>query len=217
MNLFNRLVIIIIFILVAIAGAFALITPAGAISAVQAAANHGASLLNFAPPGILRTIVRLLFAFLWLALMGILLWLELRRPNKRVVEVRGTDDGKVQLSTNDVQQKLTQSILNMAGVQKASVNVVAPSGKEIRASVEAVTDPDVDLSAKGTEIAALVRNVVEDQLGVKLSGRPQVNVKAGKPRKGGKAAPATDIALPAPSEPIDTSVVIENGTPSEQK
>ena len=180
MNAFNRFLIVIVFIFAAVAGALALISPVTALLGVQLAANAGHGVLGELQPGI-RLLVRLALAVLFLLVMGLLLWLELRRPNAKSVEVQRAQGGRIKLSVSDVQQRIGENIEAIAGVISAKVKVNARN-KGVAAEIEAVTAPGLDPISKGEEIAETVRMVIEEQLGLKTSAKPHVTVKVGKQR-----------------------------------
>ena len=180
MNAFNRFLSVILFLFAGVAGALALISPATALWGVQQIANNGHELLGELQPGI-RLLVRLALAVIFLVLMGILLWLELRRSDQKSVEVQRAKGGRIKLSVSDVQQRIGENIEAIAGVISSRVKVNARN-RGVAAEIEAVTAPGLDPITKGEEIAETARNVVEGQLGLKMFAKPHVTVKVGRQR-----------------------------------
>ena len=220
MNAFNRFLIVILLCVGAVIGALALISPPTVIWGIQWLANAGHDLLGELQPG-LRLLVRLAVAVLFLCLMGLMLWLEMRRPNAKSVEVQRAQGGRIRLGVGDVQQRISENVEAISGVISARVKVIARN-KGVGAEIEAVTAPGMDPIAKGEEIAETARTVVENQLGLKMSVKPHVTVKVGKQRavkmkpvtpRGsiGRIKPQAQAQLPAPPEAI---IDVEPTSPS---
>jgi hypothetical protein len=64
---------------------------------------------------------------------------------------------------------------------------------------------DLDLVAKAEEVALVARQVAQDQLGLRLAGKPQVSIRA--------KAGSSPIA-PAPARPAATPVVEPASSPA---
>ena len=178
MNIFNRFLAVIGLIIIALVGAFALIFPSWTLAFMHSAADIGHNLFG-ETTWVLRQIIRTIAAILFLGLMGLLIWLELRQPNQKTVEVTNASGGRVRVASNDIQQRLTREVENLNGVISAKVTVSARN-KGIHTQTDAVIMPDADGAGKGDEIAQTIRSIAEQQIGVKLLTKPQVNVKIGK-------------------------------------
>ncbi|MFQ6015359.1 MAG: hypothetical protein ACE5NP_07950, partial [Anaerolineae bacterium] len=153
MNLFNRIVMV----LLLIAGIIAI------------------PIVMFVPEPILRFVINeLMFleanlAFLnrlHLALMVVgavvlipfvlLLWLELRRPRKKMVKVAQVTGGQAQLTTDAVAQGLQYYVDQLAGVIRVKPKIFSKrKGVEVVLDVE--TSPDVEVPAKSEEISQVAR------------------------------------------------------------
>ncbi len=204
MNVFNRILSVLFMLIVAVGGAVALIAPAATLQMAQQLANFGHNLLGELPAG-LRLVARIAMAGLFSLFMAVLLWLELRRPQAKSVEVQRAQGGKIKLTTSDIQRRIGESVSAVDGVRSTKVFVDARN-KSVAARVEVVTEPGFEPVSKGEEIAESTRAIIEDQLGLKMFAKPHVTVQVGKLAKGIKM-PAMlggprkpDAILPAAGE-----------------
>lgn len=210
MNTFNRIFVIVTLGVLLVLGAFVLVTPAGFLALMQSIANwfRGTVFAAYSDTG--RVLVRLILAIVWIALIGLLLWWEVRRPGSRHIEIaRYTGGSTIRISTDAVQEKVKEQVDAIAGVLESKVHATGRN-RAVELSLDVSVTKDVDLVAKAEEVAAVTRQVVQDQLGLKLAGKPQVAVKA----KAGKPAIAKPLPAkePAPA-PAPTPLLAEEETP----
>jgi phosphotransferase system glucose/maltose/N-acetylglucosamine-specific IIC component len=205
MNVFNRLFTIVTIVLLIIFGAALLITPATVLGLIHSAS---AAFRTSVPDPAPRLALRVLAAIIFVLIMLGLLWLELRRPAVRTIEVgRYTGGTTIKISTDAVESKVRDAIDNLPGVIGSKVGAIARS-KAVDVRLAVLATKDTDLVGKAEEIAALTRMIIQDQLGLKLHGKPQVTIKAGAgkaridrkpmiptfgPRKPEIAAPKPDV------------------------
>lgn len=218
MNAFNRFFVIITLAVLLVAGVVTLISPAFTLSLLQNTANniHNSFFNGFTDIG--RFIARVTLAIGWAMLIGALLWVQLRRSSSRTIEVaRYTGGNAIRISTAAVAEKVQDAVNAISGVIGAKVKATGRErAVEIRLDVTATKD--IDLVSKAEEIAIVARQVVQDQLGLKLSGKPQVAIRA----KEGKPAKTKDVqrntpplieAMPLaePLTPVETPALPEAG------
>lgn len=201
MNAFNRIFATVILATSLVVGVFVLITPAGFLSLMHTIADwfRGTVFAAYSDTG--RILVRLILALIWAALLGVLIWLEVRRPGSRDIEIaRYTGGSAIRISADAVQDKVKEQIDAISGVLDARVRATGRN-RAVELKLDVVVIKDLDLVAKAEEIAAVTRQVVQDQLGLKLAGKPQVAIRA-KAGKAGALQPASD-APPAPLHAAD--------------
>lgn len=212
MNTFNRIFVIVALGVLLVLGAFALVTPAGFLALMQSIADwfRGTVFAAYSDTG--RVLVRLILAIIWVALIGLLLWWELRRPGSRTIEIaRYTGGSTIRIGTEAVQEKVKEQVDAIAGVLESKVRATGRN-RAVELSLDVSVTKDVDLVAKAEEVAAVTRQVVQDQLGLKLAGKPQVAIKA-KPGKPAIAKPLP-IQEPAPAPaPASAPLLAEEETP----
>jgi hypothetical protein len=231
MNAFNRIFVIVTLVVLLVLGAFALVTPAGLLSAMQSIANwfRGTVFAAYSDTG--RVLVRLILAIVWVALIGLLLWREVRRTSSRHIEIaRYTGGSTIRISTDAVQEKVKEQVDAIAGVIESKVHATGHN-RAVELKLEVSVTRDVDLIAKAEEVAAATRQIVQDQLGLKLAGKPQVAIKAKagrpitpKPAQEPQPAPApllaeeeTPYLPPALAEPEPASLLPAEDNPEPQR
>lgn len=210
MNTFNRIFVIVTLGVLLILGAFVLVTPAGFLAVMQSIANwfRGTVFAAYSDTG--RVLVRLILAIIWIALIGLLLWWEVRRPGSRTIEIaRYTGGSTIRISTDAVQEKVKEQVDAIAGVIESKVRATGRN-RAVELSLDVSVTKDVDLVAKAEEVAAVTRQIVQDQLGLKLAGKPQVAIKA----RSGKPAIAKPLPIqePAPAS-APAPILAEEETP----
>ena len=170
MNLFNRIFTVASILVLIILGLGILLVPAGLAVLVN-------SLLQLVD--ISQGIIRILVAIVVFGIGVLLLWLEFRRPGSRTVEVVRSTGGRIHITTGHVEERIAQQVDALSGVISSRVRV-SERDKAVMARVDVQAAPDLDLVAKGEEIATVTRMVVQDQLGLKLYGKPQITIQPSK-------------------------------------
>ncbi len=84
---FNRIFVLVMLSLLLVLGAFVLIAPAAWLSLMQSIADwfRGTVFVAYSDTG--RVLARVLMAIVWAALIGFLIWLELRQGSSRDIEI----------------------------------------------------------------------------------------------------------------------------------
>lgn len=106
---------------------------------------------------------------------GTLLLLEIWPRGQRTVLVLNEKGQRAELELSSVVMRLQHHLEQLADVVEAKPRVRA-KGRTVHVQVEAMTSPDVDVPMKTQEILDLVREVVEQRMGLRL-GRAFVHVK----------------------------------------
>jgi hypothetical protein len=199
MNLFNRIFTIITLVAVAILGAATLVLPAQMLQFAGDLANaiHNSVFGDMAQTA--RIAIRIAIALVLVVVVFLLLWLETRRGGARHVDVAKASGGRIRIHTGDVESRIQQQVDAVSGILSSRVHV-AERDRAVVASLEVVSAPGIDLVAKGEEVAAVTRIAVQDQLGLKLYGKPQITMKSSK----AKPLPASVVKAP-PAAGTDTT------------
>jgi hypothetical protein len=183
MNVFNRVFVIITLLVVMVVGAVTLVSPAFVLGLMRSAADtiRTTAFAGFTDVG--RVITRIILALAWIGFIVLVIWAELRRPGSRTIEVaRYTGGSAIRISTGAVADKVHEAVSAISGVIDAKVKATGRNrAVELRLDVSATKE--TDLVQKAEEIAVVTRQVVQDQLGLKLVGKPIVAIQA----KHGKA------------------------------
>lgn len=172
MNVFNRIVMIVL-ILLALAAAIALaVFNVAALDFVRLYVDALQQAL-FVDQYYLIFLAAL---GVWALLMVILFVLEVRRPHYKTVRIKTKGGGKARLGIDSVAQSLEYRIDELAGVRKVHPKIVS-RGRDVQVIIGLDTSPSVNVPVLTDQIIDLCHDIVEGQLGVKIRGKVTVNVK----------------------------------------
>jgi len=170
MNIFNRVVAVLLFVKLMIVVPIILILPAQIAGLAQRYLGAVSSGLNLFHKAVLVLVGIMVFI-----ICGLVLYLEFRRPSRKRVRLQSATGGEVEVAIESIAQRLEYRVDQLPDVVK-----VRPEVKPRRSSVDVVlnleTSPDIDVPAKTEEVYQVAREVVEQRMGLKL-GKIQVNVK----------------------------------------
>ncbi len=181
MNLFNRVFTIVSLVVLTLFGVATLVTPGAVLLFINSTASfiHISVFAGASDAG--RIAVRLLLAIVFIAIVLMLMWLETRRGGSRHVDVAKSSGGQIRIHTSDVEERIAQQVDAISGILTCRVRV-NERDRAVIAKLEVQSAPGVDLVAKGEEVAAITRIVVQDQLGLKLKEKPVVTMRSSKPK-----------------------------------
>ena len=198
MNVFNRVLVIILLLgLIAVLLVIAVL-PTSFIAWLQAVGT-GADALMEAPV----VYIRLGVTAVLLVVAVVLLVLEVRRSKRSTVTVTQAGGSMVELGTESVARSLEYHVGQVPGVVKV-LPAVTSQGKLVRVVLDLELDPLADLRAKSEEIVQLTQELLQGKLGLKLaSGGLRVKVRqAPYSRQGtGTEPPAGQVPPTVPTEP----------------
>ncbi len=127
---------------------------------------------------------------------------SLESPGLRVRKGEGT----AYIDTESVRQRIVSALSKVADIQQAEVSVGNEAGRAlIRLNV--VTDVGINGPKKKNEINREVKKVVQDQLGVEVSGQPTINFTLGG-REPGASMPAIASSVSEPVSPASTPISV---------
>jgi hypothetical protein len=181
MNVFNRLFTIVGLLTLLVGGVITLIAPATMLALIQNAADTLHRVFFIGMSDWARLIMRIITATIFALIALALLWLEVRRPAQKSIQVTKAGGTMIRISTDAVESKLRDAIDGLPGVIGSKV-VAQTRGKAIAVQLDVLATKETDLVSKAEEIAAVTHTLIQDQLGLKLHGRPQIVIKAGAGR-----------------------------------
>jgi hypothetical protein len=175
MNLFNRTVVTLLLLALIPIVTVALIVPQEAIQVLRDGLDQLESRLDLSvSTG--RLVVSVVLAALIDGLLVFLLYLQVRRPRARAVPVHQAKGGQAQVAVDSIVERLAYHIDRLPGVLDAKPKIVAHRrGIEVVLDVEVVGDSNVPAVIE--EVSALTRQVVEDEMGLRLKGKPKLNLR----------------------------------------
>jgi len=178
MNVFNRLVMIVLLVVSMIVLPVVLVLVPARPDIVAVMGQQGLSQLTaMAEQNRLLFIAGgALLAVVLFVVCGLLLWLELRRPRGKAVRVRQVSGEEAKVTTDSIAQRLTFNIDQLPEVISVKPKITA-KGKGVHVRLNVETGPEIDVPAKTEEISQVAREVIEERMGLKLAGKLEINIK----------------------------------------
>ena len=174
MNTFNRVVVILLLLATIIVMTTVLVVPRPTIEGLQQWLWDLDMNLSFVPP-LTLLVVGVALALLVDVVCAVLIWLEIRRRRPRAIKVRSVSGGQAELTVDSVSRRVEHSIRQLDGVISVEPNVLGKRrGVEVVIGLE--TSPEVNVPAKTEEVCQVTREIVEDNMGLKLR-KVKVNIK----------------------------------------
>ena len=175
MNIFNRIVLVILLLIAMVLCSLALVLPLPTLRAIELQAGALADLLSRIRPVALLPIGILLASIV--DLIGVLLIiLEVRRPKVRFIGVEKATGGEVQVSVASIVDRLKHEVDALPGVLKTKPDVSGKKGGVvIHLSVDIAAGLDVPIKAE--QIVEATRQVVEEKMGLKMAKTPKVSLR----------------------------------------
>ncbi len=177
MNIFNRVVMIILIILTLVASLLTVSLPFLVIDTlIQFLTTVRVGLERMYESGpFVFLLVQIIIAIALVLVLGTLLVLEVRRGRPAVVEVVTAEGGKANVLVDSVAMRLSYHLDQLADVISVKPRVRG-KGNVVHVDLEVETSPDVQVPMKTQEILHVTREVVEERMGLKL-GRVNVHLR----------------------------------------
>ena len=170
MNLFNRVVTILLFVTLMIAVPILMILPtqiAGLVEQYLDGVSSGLSVFHRA--------VLVMLGIISFIICGLVLYLEFRRPARKMVRLESATGGEVELAVESIAQRLEYRVDQQPDVVRVRPEV-KPRRKSVDVELYLETTPDIDVPAKTEEVCQVAREVIEERMGLKLR-KIKVNIK----------------------------------------
>lgn len=208
MNVFNRVVMVLLILSLLGLAVLMLINPQGVL-------QIGADALSRAQESVVFSdanwhVYYLVGVGVVALLLLILLILETRRTRQKTVRIKTEGNGKARIGVESVTQSLAYRIDELPGVRDAKPRITS-RGKDVSVVIDLHTSPTVNVPTVTADIVKLAHDIIETQLGVKIHGQVEVNVShepfprgtmvptAGK--REGEVKPAPEPLIPPVSRP----------------
>jgi hypothetical protein len=215
MNAFNRIVVTLLLLALIPIITVAFIVPQEAIDLVQEGLDRIEGQLGTSV-STQELMIRVGLALLIAVVLIFLLYLELRRRPRHSVPVRQVKGGEAQIAIDSVIAQLEYQLDPLPGVLDVKPDVI-PSRGGVEVALEVEMAADANMAANIEELSAIARRVVEEEMGLKLKGKPKLKLRTvPSPRPVtsaelfGAASPEIDEDLEA--EPTDFGEVDEPGS-----
>lgn len=139
---------------------------------------------------------------------GLVLLLEVRRPRRaKYVVVDRVAGGEARILVESISRRLNYEVDLLQDVSEVKSEVVA-KGRGLRVNLDMLMSPDVDIPMKTDEVIETARRVIEEQMGLKLSGKPKdaITVTIRHPKQIAPAQAPLPTAV-APVLPAEAQVI----------
>jgi hypothetical protein len=202
MNVFNRLVMIVLLVVSMILLPVVLVLVTALPGTATTIGQQALSLLDVFEQNPLRSIiVGVSLAVLTFVICGLLLWLELHRPSQKVVRIHKVSGETAKMTTDSIARRLEYHIDQLAEVVSVKPKITARGkGVDVRLLVE--TAPEIDVPAKTEEISKVAREVIEEKMGLKLAGKIEIQIKHAPYSKDWAVMKKTPAPDKGPEEPV---------------
>lgn len=174
---FNRIVAIVLWLLLmALIGVFAVI-PLQAITALQVWSSEAeAALLAAQTADPSRFLIgQIAVGVSAVLLFGLLVGLEIWSGQRRGVRIRTVQGGSAELDTASIGRRLSWQLDQLAEIISV-VPIVKSKGGSVDIKLEIEAAPDVDVPMKTDEVVDVTRDLIEQDMGLKL-GKLDVHMR----------------------------------------
>lgn len=200
MNVFNRVAMVLIILALFALVVLLVLFPRPIAQFIQTAMGNTLELLNDGQ----FFIVFVAVCALVLLVLLVFLWMELRRPQLKMVRISAAKSGEAQLGIQSVASSLENRVDELNGVRKAEAQVIS-HGKDVEVLLNLDTSPSVNVPMLSDQIIELTRNIVETQLGLKIRGKVRINIRHEPYPRGAMLTPTpanASSSLARPQEPV---------------
>ncbi len=179
MNTFNRIVMILLILAAFFVVTIGLFVPAESLAVIRGVADNTLHTMNRIRPEFIlsfRALLILCAVFIDVLLVSLLV-LQVRGPAKHTLRVQRVGGGEVVVTAESLVERLQYQIDQLADVIGVRARVT-PRGGGVDVQVSLQTGADVNVPEKAEQVLEITRQVVEDQMGLKLARKPRVTVHA---------------------------------------
>jgi hypothetical protein len=177
MNIFNRIVVTLLWVLLLALFATAAVLPFQSLASLQgylAAVDSWLRGYQATQPSNFL-IAQVAVATLAVLIFGFLIALEIWTDQRRGVRIRTAQGGSAELDTTSIGRRLSWRLDQLAEVISVVPNVKSKGGSvDIKLEIE--TAPDVDVPMKTDEVVEVTRDIIEQDMGLKL-GKLDVHMR----------------------------------------
>jgi hypothetical protein len=178
MNIFNRIAVVLLVVLVLIVTVVIVIVPEQSFNILRAIfewAQQNTRGYIDSPDHYLFLAARVIIGGAIVVVGLLLLWLELRRPRRKVIRVQKMTGGEANIAIESISQRVAYNIDQLPEVIRVTPRISGGSrGVDIDLQLE--TSPEIDVPMKTEEVMQVTKDVVEGRMGLKL-GKVKITIK----------------------------------------
>lgn len=177
MNIFNRVVTVLLLIVLLLVALVIAIFPLQSIDFTQRALEGISASFKTAESSYfwLYTGIRIAVVVVALIIFLLLLWGEVWPRRPRAAQVRTESGSQATVTTDSVARRLAWHIDQLADVISVQPQVMA-HGKSVDVLINLQTSPEIDVPMKTDEVVGLAREVITERMGMQL-GKIEVHIE----------------------------------------
>jgi hypothetical protein len=175
MAVFNKVVVILLLLVLIPVVTVGLIVPREAVQLLSDTLDNLDERLDTSV-STLELVIRATIALLIDCLLVVLLYLEVRRPARQGVRVRQVEGGEAQIAVESIVDRLTYHIDPLPGVLEVKPKV-SPRRGGVEVALDVEMAADINMPDNIETISRVARDVVEGEMGLKLKGKPKLNLR----------------------------------------
>jgi hypothetical protein len=169
MNIFNRIVTIILLIVLLLLALVLAVFPVETLTVLQRTVDYLLTVMPQLESSYywLYTVGRIGLVVVAVVIIGLLLWGELRPHYPKAVQVHTEAGSHATVTTESVARRLSWHVDQLADVITVEPTVTA-HGKAVDVTMALETNPEVDVPMKTDEVVGVAREVITDRMGMQI-------------------------------------------------
>ncbi|MEX1021336.1 MAG: hypothetical protein WDZ49_16870 [Litorilinea sp.] len=177
MNTFNRIIALLLWLILLIGVGVVAVLPLRTVRAVQSYLGEWEThLLSAAEIDATNFLVgQIAVGVVGLLIFGFLISLTVFAGRRQGVRIRTAQGSSAELDTTSISRRLTWHLDQMSEVISV-VPLISARGGAVNIKLEIETAPDIDVPMKTDEVVAATREIIEQDMGLKL-GKLDVHVR----------------------------------------
>ncbi|MFP4394112.1 MAG: hypothetical protein ACLFTI_02520 [Anaerolineales bacterium] len=179
MNIFNRIVVVLTFLILIVLVTATAVIPHIILVDVGGWLGDWGNYFGRLQPG-WRLAGGIAGALIFDIIALLILYLELRPKRKSYIRVQQVRGGMATIETDSIIQQLKYKLDPLPGVLEVDPRVNAKRDK-VQATVDVEVSAGVNVPERAGELMSVVQSVLADDLGLQVHGKPEVRIKVAKP------------------------------------
>ena len=175
MNTFNRIVAIVLWAALMATVGFVAVAPLATIAFLQNALTQASTWVSAQQEADASNFLigQIAVGVIALIIFGLLIGFEIWSGQRRGVRIRTAQGGQAELDTSSISRRLSWQLDQLAEVISV-VPIVKSKGGSVDIKLEIEAAPDIDVPMKTDEVVEVTRDLIEQDMGLKL-GRLDVH------------------------------------------
>ncbi|MDF1514782.1 MAG: alkaline shock response membrane anchor protein AmaP [Anaerolineae bacterium] len=204
MNIFNRIVLVLLLLGLMIISTIIFIFPdqiLGVVGHFLIDWGEYFAWVNQEQP-VMRLVISISLAFVVDLILLLLIFLEVKPKRKRFIKVERANGGKATVSIDSIVRQLLYKLDPLPGVVKVTPTI-HPKGDKILARIDVVATRELAVPQLADQLITTAKEALSEDLGLVIAGEPQVRMRIIDGVRQSSALPPSPSTT-APPQPLDT-------------